>query len=139
MSAPARLAGRPASGARPPILEHPRALRSRAAAWIGCHGNPDRCLAIGGWRSPICARCLGLFAGYPLAVAALFVLGPPTLARAGIGALFLVPAAIDGGAQALSGYRSTSVRRLVTGLLAGVGQLELLGGITVPLLRALHG
>ena len=139
MSAPAGLAGRPASGARPPILEHPRALRSRPAAWIGCHGNPDRCLEIGGWRSPICARCLGLFAGYPLAVAALFAFGPPSLVRAGIGALLLVPAALDGGAQALSSYRSTSVRRLVTGVFAGVGQLELIGGMTFALLRAMHG
>lgn len=139
MSAPAGLAGRPASDARPPILEHPRALRSRPAAWIGCHGNPDRCLAIGGWRSPICARCVGLLAGYPLAVAALFAFGPPTLSRALIGALLLVPAAVDGGAQAFTTYRSTSARRLVTGVLAGLGQLELLGGVTVELLRALHG
>ena len=139
MSAPAGLAGRPASGARPPIVEHPRALRSRPAAWIGCHGNPDRCLAIGGWRSPICARCLGLLAGYPLAVAALFAFGPPSLVRAALGALLLVPAAVDGGAQALSAYRSTSARRLVTGVLTGIGQLELLGGITAALLRSIHG
>jgi uncharacterized membrane protein len=139
LSAPAGLAGRLASGARPPILEHPRALRSRPAAWIGCHGNPDRCLAIGAWRSPICARCLGLLAGYPLAVAALFAFGPPSLERAGLGALLLVPAALDGGAQALSAYRSTTFRRLLTGVLAGIGQLELLGGITAALLRALPG
>ena len=139
MSAPAGLAGRAANGARPPILEHPRALRSRPAAWIGCHGNPDRCLAIGGWRSPICARCVGLLAGYPLAVAALFAFGPPSLERAALGALLLVPMALDGGAQALSSYRSTSARRLVSGLMGGVGQLELLGGITAALLRAMHG
>jgi uncharacterized membrane protein len=132
-------AGPAARRARPPILEHPRALRSRPAAWVGCHGNPDRCLAIGGWRSPICARCVGLFAGYPLAVAALFAFGPPDLSRALTGALLLVPAAVDGGAQALTGYRSTSARRLVTGVLAGLGQLELLGGVTVSLLGWVHG
>ena len=120
-------------------MEHPRALRSRPAAWIGCHGNPDRCLAIGGWRSPICARCLGLLAGYPLAVGALFAFGPPGLERALIGALLLVPAALDGGAQALSSYRSTSPRRLATGVLAGLGQLELLGGGTAALLRVVQG
>jgi uncharacterized membrane protein len=138
LSAPAGLAARQASRARPPILEHPRALRSRPAAWVGCHGNPDRCLAIGGWRSPICARCVGIFAGYPLAIAALFAFGPPSLSRAVMGALLLMPAAVDGGAQALTGYRSTSARRLVTGVLAGVGQLELLGGVTVALLGAIH-
>lgn len=139
MSAPADLARRPARRGRPPILHHPRELRSRPAAWLGCHGIPDRCLAIGSWHSPVCARCVGLLAGYPAAVAALFAFGPPTAARALGGAILLLPAAIDGGLQAFSAYRSTTARRLVTGVLAGLGQLELLGGITAALLRALHG
>ena len=70
---------------------------------------------------------------------ALFAFGPPDLDRALTGALFLVPAALDGGVQALSSYSSTSPRRLVTGVLAGIGQLELLGGITAALLRAIQG
>ena len=123
----------------PPIDHLPRELRPRPAAWLGCHGIPDRCLAIGAWRSPVCARCVGLLAGYPAAFALLFTLGPPSLGRAALGALLLLPAALDGGLQALTGYHSTTARRLATGALAGVGQLELLGGLTVPLLRALHG
>lgn len=131
--------GLPARGGRPPIYHLAPQLRPRAAAWIGCHGNPDRCLAIGGWRSPICARCVGLLAGYPLAVVALFAFGVPGLERAAMGALLLVPAALDGGRQMLTAYRSTTVRRLATGVLAGLGQFELLGGLTGGLLRALHG
>jgi uncharacterized membrane protein len=130
--------GRPALGGRPPILTLAPELRPRLAAWIGCHGNPDRCLALGGWRSPICARCVGLLAGYPLALAALLVLGIPGLERAAAGALFLVPAAVDGGRQMLTAYRSTSARRLLTGVLAGFGQFELLGGLTGGILRSLH-
>jgi uncharacterized membrane protein len=133
LTTPAGLA-RPGIRSRPPILHHPRELRSRPAAWLGCHGIPDRCLAIGAWRSPICARCLGLIAGYPAAVVALFAFGPPTAARALTGALLLLPAAIDGGLQALSSYRSTTARRLITGMLAGLGQLELIGGLTIALL-----
>jgi uncharacterized membrane protein len=139
LSARAGLARRPADGDRPPIVHLPRALRSRPAAWLGCHGIPDRCLTLGAWRSPICARCVGLLAGYPVAVVALFALGPPTPARALVGALLLLPAAIDGGLQALTSYRSTTARRLASGVLAGFGQLELLGGLTAALLRALHG
>lgn len=139
MSARGGLARHPAAGDRPPILHLPRALRARPAAWLGCHGIPDRCLTIGAWRSPICARCVGLLTGYPVAVAALFALGPPTPARALVGALLLLPAAIDGGLQALTSYRSDTARRLATGLLAGLGQLELLGGLTAALLGALHG
>ena len=74
-----------------------------------------------------------------MAVAALFAFGPPTPARALAGALLLLPAALDGGAQILSGYRSTALRRLATGLLAGLGQMEILGGLTALILRALHG
>jgi uncharacterized membrane protein len=139
LSVPAGLARRPAAGDRPPIVHLPRALRTRPAAWLGCHGIPDRCLTLGAWRSPICARCVGLLAGYPVAVAALFALGPPTPTRALVGALLLLPAAIDGGLQALTSYRSATARRLATGALAGLGQLELLGGLTAALLRALHG
>jgi uncharacterized membrane protein len=130
------LSARTGLAGRPPIDHLPRALRPRAAAWLGCHGIPDRCLAIGAWRSPICARCVGLLAGYPAAVAALFLFGPPASGRAAVGALLLVPAAIDGGRQMLSGYRSTTARRLVTGTLAGFGQLELLGGLTFAVLGA---
>jgi uncharacterized membrane protein len=139
LSVPAGLARRPAAGDRPPIVHLPRALRTRPAAWLGCHGIPDRCLTLGAWRSPICARCVGLLAGYPAAVAALFALGPPTPARALAGALLLLPAAADGGLQALTAYRSTTARRVATGFLAGIGQMELLGGLTASLLRALHG
>jgi uncharacterized membrane protein len=131
--------GRPTRGGRPPILTLAPDLRPRLAAWIGCHGNPDRCLAIGGWRSPVCARCVGLLAGYPLALAALFLLGIPGLERAAAGALLLVPAAVDGGRQMLTPYRSTTTRRVVTGVLAGFGQFELLGGMTGGILRSLHG
>jgi uncharacterized membrane protein len=131
--------GRPTRGGRPPILTLAPELRPRLAAWIGCHGNPDRCLAIGAWRSPVCARCVGLLAGYPLALAALFLLGIPGLERAAAGALLLVPAAVDGGRQMLTPYRSTTTRRVVTGVLAGFGQFELLGGMTGGILRSLHG
>lgn len=127
------------SAARPPILQFPPELRARSATWIGCHGNPDRSLAIGRWRSPICARCVGLLAGYPLAVLALFLFGIPGAGRAVVGALLLLPMGLDGGRQILTTYRSTSARRLATGVLAGFGQFELLGGATGGLLRALHG
>jgi uncharacterized membrane protein len=94
---------------------------------------------VGGWRAPVCARCLGMLAGWGAAFAALFALGPPTPGRAVAGAVLLLPAALDGGAQMLSRYRSTTPRRLGTGLLAGFGQMEILGGLTIAVLRALAG
>ena len=79
-----------------------------------------------------------MLAGYGAAVLALFAFGPPTPGRALAGALLLLPAAVDGGAQMLTRYRSTSSRRLATGMLAGLGQMEILGGLTFALLRALQ-
>ena len=80
-----------------------------------------------------------MLAGYPLALGALLLLGIPGFERAAAGALLLVPAAVDGGRQMLTAYRSTSASRLSTGVLAGFGQFELLGGLTGGILRALHG
>jgi len=54
-------------------------------------------------------------------------------------AVSITPAAFDGGRQMLTAYRSTTARRLVTGVLAGFGQFELLGGLTGGILRSLHG
>lgn len=55
-----------------------------------------------------------------------------------MGLLLLLPAAADGGAQMLTRYRSTTSRRLATGLLAGLGQMEIIGGLTAIVLRAFH-
>lgn len=80
-----------------------------------------------------------MLAGYGAAVLALFAFGPPTPGRAVAGILLLLPAAVDGGAQIVTPYRSTPTRRLATGTLAGLGQMEILGGLTLALLRAFQG
>lgn len=80
-----------------------------------------------------------MLAGWGAAFVALLALGPPTPGRALAGAVLLLPAAIDGGLQMLTRYHSTTRRRLGTGLLAGFGQMEILGGLTIVLLRALSG
>jgi uncharacterized membrane protein len=116
---------------RPPIVYVPRSLRPRPALAIGCHGNPDRCLTVYGWRMPICARCTGLLAGNVAGALAFIALGlPPVL----IAVACLMPMVADGSAQALTRYRSTPLRRLTTGLLGGFGQLVLIVALTVQLL-----
>jgi uncharacterized membrane protein len=108
---------------RPPIVYVPPRLRRRTALAIGCHGNPDRCLTVLGWRMPVCARCIGLMAGNVVAALAFIVFGLPTML---IAAACLLPMIADGSAQALTRYQSTPFRRLSSGLLGGFGQLSLI-------------
>lgn len=106
----------------------PPGLRPRAAVVLGCHGNPDRCLTVAGRRTPVCARCLGFLGGNGVALASFLVLGLPGPLLAFAGAALIAPAFVDAVVQATTSYRSTNPRRLVSGLLAGYGQIALLGG-----------
>jgi uncharacterized membrane protein len=118
--------GGPPPGERPPILHYSPELRPLLAVALGCHGNPDRCLAIGRRRTPICARCVGFVGGNMLGLAALLALGPATWAWALAGLALLAPVAVDGSLQ-IAGRLSTNPRRLATGLLGGAGQILILG------------
>jgi uncharacterized membrane protein len=114
--------------ARPPIVALGDALRPRAARVLGCHGNPDRCLAVAGRTMPICARCTGFVAGNFAALGLFAAAGLPSLGMTLAGFACLMPAFADATAQALTSYRSTNPRRLATGALGGFGQIVMLGG-----------
>jgi uncharacterized membrane protein len=87
---------------------------------IMCHGRPERSLLFADVPMPICARCVGLYAGLLIGLAAFWlipylrerVVRPFALAA-------LVPLALDGLTQ-LAGFReSTNELRIATGVLAG--------------------
>jgi uncharacterized membrane protein len=72
----------------------------------------------------LCWRCSGILAGVLIGVPLLCFLpgslaGEQLLGR--VGMALVLPAAIDVFAQAAGTYRSNWLRRLVTGLLLGVG------------------
>lgn len=97
-----------------------------------CNHRPDRGLYIGNFCLPLCARCTGILAG---AVGASVVAGmllrlPAILAQgtareAGlvllVGLAMIAPTGIDGVIEYWFGVESNNPRRLITGLLAGVG------------------
>lgn len=124
----------PVTGERPPILRVGPGLRSPFALALGCHGNPDRCLRLGRRTTPICARCVGIVAGNLTALPWFALSGLPGGGAMLAGLLLLVPAALDGGLQAATRYRSTPPRRLATGLLAGFGQALVVVGLLGPVL-----
>jgi len=95
-------------------------MRWRLAFRLMCHGIVSRCLTLFGAPMPICARCVGIYAGV-LAGLLFFWLLPwlreAVMRRVAIAAV--VPLAIDGLTQ-LAGLReSTNPLRLATGLIAG--------------------
>jgi len=116
----------------------------RAVYYVGdfnCHQKAERTYYLHGNQMPLCARDVGLLAGLPLG----FLVGlwmtpkessmdtvlsalPKKLAdklntklkrlgfSVGVTMMCFVPLAADGFIQLLTGYESTNIRRLVTGL-----------------------
>lgn len=84
----------------------------------GCHQRPDRSFFIGGYQFPVCARCAGVFLGQAAAVVMLILRKriPPAVA-----AVLLLTMGADWFVQRIGLRESTNLRRLITGIMGGVG------------------
>ena len=83
-----------------------------------CHQRPDRSFFIRGKQFPICARCTGILIGYVVGI----VIAVITRCRYNLYFLILLlPLIIDGGIQQIYSIESNNIRRLITGILAGIG------------------
>lgn len=89
----------------------------------GCHGIPERCLVFRGKRMSICARCFGSNIGHVLAIV-LFLLG--LLPNWYISLLLLMVLFIDWGLQEFFKLMSNNLRRIITGIIGGVGMGSLI-------------
>ena len=118
----------------PPILRPGPGLRSPVALALGCHAHPERCLGWRGRRMPVCARCTGILVGNLAALPWFAAHGLPGTGVALTGLALLLPAALDGGFQLATRYRSGPARRLSTGLAAGFGQALVALGTLAALL-----
>ncbi len=97
-------------------------LMAAAKRWWGCHQLPERSFFIGGYQWPLCARCTGIVAGYLLAATTYAMcLSIPLF----VSGLLLLPLVLDGSIQMLFAIMSNNRRRLITGLLYGVGSTRL--------------
>lgn len=86
-----------------------------------CHGLPERSLTLFGTPMPLCARCVGIYAGMLAGIAA-FAAVPLLRERVMrvVAIVAVTPLAIDGLTQ-LTGLReSTNPLRLLTGAIAGI-------------------
>ena len=102
-------------------LAHGAAAQWRLLFRILCHGRPERSLELFGTAMPLCARCVGIYAGLLAGLAAFWII--PFLRERVVRPFALaavVPLAIDGLTQ-LTGWReSTNELRVATGILAGL-------------------
>lgn len=91
-----------------------------------CHQLPERSFFYRGRQFPICARCTGILLGYIIGVLIALKYHHIPL---GVLILLLVPLGIDGIAQYLGFWESTNIRRLFTGIAAGIATDFLLAKI----------
>lgn len=94
-----------------------------AKKYCGCHQIAERSFFFRGYQFPLCARCTGIAIGYLLAL--LFLIFKLTI-PVWICSLFLIPLIIDGGIQLLFNIISNNTRRFITGLLFGIGIIQLI-------------
>jgi uncharacterized membrane protein len=88
-----------------------------------CHRIPERSFFFKGYQFPICARCTGILIGYLIGTIYLLFCNNP---RYILEALLMVPLLIDGIGQYRGYFVSTNIRRLITGILAGISTICLL-------------
>ncbi|MBO4711104.1 DUF2085 domain-containing protein [bacterium] len=84
---------------------------------FGCHCRSDRSFHYKGRQFPLCARCTGQLIGV-LSCFILFWFWKPTIIWS---IIMMLPLIIDGFVQLLTKYESTNIRRLITGIIFGIG------------------
>lgn len=82
-----------------------------------CHQLPERSFFFKGHPFPLCARCTGILIGYFIGLIYIFFFKDLHIV---LELLLIVPLIIDGTGQYLGYFRSTNIRRLITGILAGI-------------------
>ena len=98
----------------------------------GCHQREDRSFSIKGWQFPICSRCTGILLGQIISVIFIFVKVniPIYLDFIFLGIMFL-----DWYVQFKQIKESTNFRRLITGTLAGIAQINILYQIIIYVIK----
>lgn len=82
-----------------------------------CHKLPERSFFFKGHQFPLCARCTGILIGYIIGITYIFIFKHLHLV---LELLLMTPLLIDGIGQYLGYFKSTNIRRLITGFLAGI-------------------
>ncbi len=98
----------------------------------GCHQREDRSFKIGEFQFPICSRCTGILLGQILVIIFIFFkLNIPIY----LDFIFLLIMFLDWYIQYRKIKESTNLRRLITGILAGIAQINIIYQLIIYLLK----
>ena len=86
--------------------------------WLGCHQMENRSFSFAGYQFPICARCTGVLLGEIIGVLSICLGYRPKFY---VIALFVAIMGIDWLLQYLEILLSNNKRRMITGILCGIG------------------
>lgn len=101
-----------------------------ARKYWGCHQIPERSIFVCGYQFPVCSRCMGIMIGGILSII-LAVSG--VLLSLWISCIIIFPMIIDGGIQYKFNVMSTNLRRILTGILFGVGIPQSIIGVCLKI------
>lgn len=88
---------------------------------FGCHQLPERSFFFHGYQFPVCMRCTGILIGEMLALS-LYKYLRITWWQA---LILVLPLAVDGSGQYAGYWKSSKYSRVITGIFAGFGCMEL--------------
>ena len=100
-----------------------------------CHRIPERSFFFRGSQFPVCARCTGILIGYIIGI--IYIIFCNKLSYI-FELLLMVPLLIDGIGQYRGYFVSTNIRRLITGILAGISVICLFRIVIVLWMRSLQ-
>ena len=96
----------------------------------GCHQLPERSFFIGKYQMPICARCLGIIIGYIISIILLIF---NINLNIYISLLFVFITLLDWSLQFFNILISNNFRRLITGILGGIGIISIIYFIIIQI------
>lgn len=100
-----------------------------------CHRMPERSFFIKGYQFPVCARCTGILIGYIIGI--IYIIFCNKLGYI-LELILMLPMLIDGIGQYRGYFVSTNIRRLITGILAGISAICLSRTIIVLWMKSLQ-
>lgn len=89
----------------------------------GCHQMPERSFFINKYQFPVCARCTGMMVGY---IMALFLVIIKINIKLIFCILLMIPMIIDGCVQYKTTYLSNNLKRFITGIMYGIGLIQII-------------
>lgn len=92
----------------------------------GCHQLPERSFSYNDKQYPICARCTGVAIGQMLGIIStisilLFLIKVPLYFVVAAAIILSIPMGVDWGIQYFFKIYSTNTRRIISGVLCGIG------------------